>query len=97
MLGQNSREKLSDLDPTIKYGGGPAIIRTTLDRLSDHITSEEAQEEGLRILREADTDTFLKVCLEENVSLEDEEEKLRVRKLQLRDLCREFYHHTRTS
>lgn len=61
-----------------------ASIRAALDKLSDHVRNEEELEEGLRLSREADRDGLLKVALEE------QQEKLRVRKLQLRDLCREF-------
>lgn len=77
-------EKLSDLDPTVKYGGGTATIRGALDKLSDHVRNEEDLEEGLRLLREADTDGSRKIALEE------QEKQLRDRKLQLRDLCQEI-------
>jgi putative GTP pyrophosphokinase len=77
-------EKLSDVDPTIKYGGGPFFIRKELDRLSDHIKLKEDREEALRMLSETDTDPLAKAAIEK---LEKEQ---RARKLELRKLYRAF-------
>lgn len=78
-------EKISDvLDADIKYGGGPTEVRATLDKLSNHIKSEEDQEESLRILRESDSDGNLKTKILEM------ENTLRARKLLLYDICQEF-------
>jgi GTP pyrophosphokinase len=77
-------EKLSDVDPMVKYGGGPESIRVWLDKLSEYIGNEEIQEEALRVLLETGTGESSKV------EFEDKEEKLRARKLQLHEFCREF-------
>jgi putative GTP pyrophosphokinase len=78
-------EKLSDvMDPLVKYGGGPAQVRTALDRLSEHVRTEENEEESLRVQREADSDGVLRE------SLQQKEERLRARKLQLHGLCQEL-------
>jgi ppGpp synthetase/RelA/SpoT-type nucleotidyltranferase len=78
-------EKLSDvLDPSIKYGGGPVGLRKALDRLSTHVMMEESEEENLRDLRERDTDGHAKN------ELEEKEQRLRERKLELNRLCKEL-------
>jgi putative GTP pyrophosphokinase len=79
-------EKLSDIDPAVKYGGGPPEIRTTLDRLADPVRHVENLEEGLRILRGIDTDGSFKNMLESDW------ESLRRMKLELHATCRGLIH-----
>jgi GTP pyrophosphokinase len=77
-------EKLSDFDQTIKYGGGPPMIRNTLDDISAVIRTEEEIEGKLRALRARDTDGSLQEQLEKH------EETIRDRKLNLHTMCREL-------